>query len=108
MRNRRDRRDRGDAPPKVLCELRVLRGKTSSFSHGYESHSAVAATSAVRRRGKAMRMRKLVLTMLLVSTGTLWAADFLTEGVDNGRTGWVKDEKVFTTANVASMKLLWK
>ena len=55
-----------------------------------------------------MRIRKLVVTMLLVSSGTLWAADFLTEGVDNGRTGWVKDEKVFSTANVASMKLLWK
>ena len=29
---------------------------------------------------------------------------FLTEGVDNGRTGWVKDEKVFTPANVGSIE----
>ena len=56
-----------------------------------------------------MRMPKLLIaTMLLVSSGTLWATDFLTEGVDNGRTGWVKDEKIFTTANVGSMKLLWR
>jgi outer membrane protein assembly factor BamB len=36
------------------------------------------------------------------------ASDFLTEGVDNARTGWVRDEKVFTTANAAQTKLLWK
>ena len=36
------------------------------------------------------------------------ASDFLTEGVDNARTGWVRDEKVFTPANVGSTKLLWK
>ena len=36
------------------------------------------------------------------------ASDFLTEGVDNARTGWVRDEKIFTKANVGSMKLLWK
>ena len=30
------------------------------------------------------------------------------EGVDNGRTGWMKDEKVFNTTNVKDMKLLWK
>ena len=29
------------------------------------------------------------------------------EGVDTERTGWVKDEKVFTLANVGSTKLLW-
>lgn len=53
-------------------------------------------------------MRKLAVAGLLLSGVTLGASDFLTEGVDNGRTGWVKDEKVFTTANVGSMKLLWK
>ena len=53
-------------------------------------------------------MRKLLAILLLVSGGTLGATDFLTEGVDNGRTGWVKDEKIFTTANVGSTKLLWK
>jgi outer membrane protein assembly factor BamB len=45
--------------------------------------------------------------VILSSAVTLGASDFLTEGVDNARTGWVKDEKVFTPANVRSMKLLW-
>jgi hypothetical protein len=36
------------------------------------------------------------------------AADYFTEGVDSGRTGWVKDETVFNTTNVRTMKLLWK
>lgn len=55
-----------------------------------------------------MRLKKLAVAVLLVSGATLGASDFLTEGVDNGRTGWVKDEKIFTTANVGSMRLLWK
>ena len=38
----------------------------------------------------------------------LFASDYLTEGNDPGRTGWMKDEKVFTLANVKDMKLLWK
>jgi hypothetical protein len=36
------------------------------------------------------------------------ASDFLTEGVDSARTGWIRDETVFTTANVGTTKLLWK
>jgi len=36
------------------------------------------------------------------------ASDYLTEGVDAQRSGWLRDEKVFTTANVGDMKLLWK
>ena len=44
-----------------------------------------------------------VLAALLVSAGaTVIASDMLAEGVDNGRTGWVRDEKVFTPANVGS------
>ena len=54
-----------------------------------------------------MRVAK-VIVFLLLSAVTGKATDFLTEGVDNGRTGWVRDEKVFTPANVGSMKLLWK
>ena len=46
--------------------------------------------------------------ILLLSGVAGGASDFLTEGVDNARTGWVRDEKVFTKANVGSMKLLWK
>jgi hypothetical protein len=34
--------------------------------------------------------------VLLLSVPTLWASDFLTEGVDAARTGWVKDEKSST------------
>src|SRR5262245_4718381 len=36
------------------------------------------------------------------------AADYLTEGGDSGRTGWLKDETVFNTTNVRTMTLLWK
>jgi len=52
-------------------------------------------------------MRTLAAIVLCAGT-TLMATDFLTEGVDNGRTGWVKDEKIFTPANVGSSTLLWK
>jgi outer membrane protein assembly factor BamB len=55
-----------------------------------------------------MRIRTLLVATLLLSVPTLRASDFLMEGVDSARTGWVKDEKIVTTANVGSMKLLWK
>src|SRR3954454_342502 len=55
-----------------------------------------------------MRMARVGLVVLLLSSATVGAVDFLTEGFDNARTGWVRDEKVFTPANVGSMKLLWK
>jgi hypothetical protein len=55
-----------------------------------------------------MHIRKLIVAVLAMSGATLFASEYLTEGVDNGRTGWLKDEKVFTTANVPNMKLLWK
>jgi outer membrane protein assembly factor BamB len=55
-----------------------------------------------------MRVARLVVFLLLLSALTGRATDFLTEGVDIGRTGWVRDEKVFTPANAGSMKLLWK
>src|SRR5258705_7521522 len=53
-------------------------------------------------------MRRILLAIVLCAGATLCASDFLAEGVDNGRTGWVRDEKVFTPANVGSMKVLWK
>ena len=54
-------------------------------------------------------MSKRILAAMIVCAGaSVAASDFLTEGVDIGRTGWVKDEKIFTTANVGSTKLLWK
>ena len=45
---------------------------------------------------------------MLATCVPLVASDYLTEGNDPGRTGWMKDEKVFTLANVKDMKLLWK
>ena len=55
-----------------------------------------------------MRTIKLLIAVMLMSGASVWAADYLMEGVDPARTGWMKDEKVFTTANVKDMKLLWK
>ena len=49
-----------------------------------------------------------LLAFVFVCGVSVFAEDYLTEGVDNGRTGWLKNEKVFTTSNVGSMKLLWK
>ena len=53
-------------------------------------------------------MKRIVLSIVMCAGATLGATDFLTGGVDIGRTGWVKDEKIFTTANVGDTKLLWK
>jgi outer membrane protein assembly factor BamB len=54
-----------------------------------------------------MRAQNLLVAALVMSGATAWAADYLMEGVDPARTGWMKDEKVFTTDNVKDMKLLW-
>jgi outer membrane protein assembly factor BamB len=54
-------------------------------------------------------MRKLSLIGIIIFGSVLgWSADYLTDGPDIGRTGWVRDEKIFNTANVKNMKLLWK
>ena len=55
-----------------------------------------------------MRVRDCVAAILVLTSATVWGSDFLTEGVDNARTGWVRDEKVFTVANAKDTKLLWK
>jgi outer membrane protein assembly factor BamB len=55
-----------------------------------------------------MRLASVGIAVLLLSGITRATTDFLTEGVDAARTGWVRDEKVFTPANVGSSKLLWK
>ena len=54
-------------------------------------------------------MRKIALAGI-VAFGCMagWAADYVADGGDAGRTGWVKDEKVFNKTNVKTMKLLWK
>src|SRR6185369_2750493 len=59
-------------------------------------------------KGKTMRVVRIGVVIVLLSTITMGASDFLTEGFDNARTGWVRDEKVFTPANVGNTKLLWK
>ncbi len=54
-------------------------------------------------------MRKLSITAI-ITFGCMagWAVDYIADGGDPGRTGWVKDEKVFNKTNVKTMKLLWK
>src|SRR5215471_10116051 len=49
-----------------------------------------------------------VALVALTAGATTIASDFLTEGADAARTGWVRNEKIFTTANVAQTTLLWK
>ena len=54
-------------------------------------------------------MKRLILTIVVAAAAaSLSATNYLTEGVDHGRTGWLKDEKIFNTTNVRGMKLLWK
>lgn len=55
-----------------------------------------------------MRAARVGTVILVLSGVTIGAADFLTEGADNARTGWVRGEKIFTKANVGGSKLLWK
>jgi outer membrane protein assembly factor BamB len=55
-----------------------------------------------------MTLRHALLAAVICSTATAFASDYITHGVDPGRTGWIKDEKVLTKANVGKMKLLWK
>src|ERR1700750_1924038 len=54
-----------------------------------------------------MRVARVGLVILLAAGVRGIASAFLTEGVDNARTGWVRDETVFTAANVPNTKLLW-
>lgn len=54
-----------------------------------------------------MRIGKLLVVGFLAWSVTLSAADYLTEGVDSARTGWVRDETTLSPSNVGGMKLLW-
>ena len=47
-----------------------------------------------------MRLRRCVALAVLACWVPLMGSDYLTEGNDPGRTGWMKDEKVFTKDNV--------
>lgn len=57
-----------------------------------------------------MHYRKIILTAgaLLFSCSAALAVDYLMEGVDSARTGWLQDDKSFTLTNVPGTKLLWK
>ena len=56
-----------------------------------------------------MSMRRLFVPALMVlPVAMLSATDILLEGVDAARTGWVRNEKFFTPANVSATKLLWR
>lgn len=48
--------------------------------------------------------------LLAVTAGCVMApaADWLTDGYDNKRTNWQRDEKTFSTTSVKDTKLLWK
>src|SRR5258708_51005 len=54
--------------------------------------------------GDFMRIVRVLGALLVSASATVLATDILSEGVDSGRTGWVKDEKIFTAANVGGMK----
>src|SRR5579862_122199 len=53
-------------------------------------------------------MRLMVFWGILLSSTVTWSADYLMEGADSGRTGWLRGDKSFSVDNVRNMKLLWK
>ena len=58
----------------------------------------------------ALKQRLLSVSAAAVALAgvSLYGSDYLTEGVDNARTGWMRNEKIFNTTNVRTMKLLRK
>src|SRR3954469_7224612 len=48
------------------------------------------------------------LLLIVLGSGLLGAADWLTDGGDIQRTGWQKDEHILTPDNVKNLKILWK
>lgn len=55
-----------------------------------------------------MHVRTLLTIAAIFSVTSLPAIDYLTEGGDAARTGWIRNETSFTTGNVGETKLLWK
>ena len=53
-------------------------------------------------------MRLMVFWGVLISCSVAWSADYLMEGGDTWRTGWLHGDKSFSVDNVRNMKLLWK
>jgi len=54
------------------------------------------------------RCAAVAAALVLAVVVRIGAADYLTAGVDAQRTGWMKDEKIFSPQNVSGMTLLWK
>jgi outer membrane protein assembly factor BamB len=57
---------------------------------------------------KKLAIRAALGSALLFGSVFAWSADWLTDGYDTKRTGWQRDEKLFSTSTVKDMKLLWK
>jgi outer membrane protein assembly factor BamB len=58
---------------------------------------------------RKLSFKPLLITAALLSVCTVgWSVDFLTEGVDNARTGFLAGDTSFTVQNVKGMHLLWK
>jgi hypothetical protein len=55
-----------------------------------------------------MRTRFLLTAGILVASALGWAADWATDGYDQQRTGWQRDEKILNKDNVKNLKILWK
>ena len=78
----------------------------SAFGLAQGRLASLAQGRHLPRRARAA-IAGLALVVIAAGRSGL-ASDFMTEGVDAGRTGWVRDETVFTTANVANTRLLWR
>src|SRR6476620_7201547 len=88
----------------VRCRFRQRRTESvrASSDEGQENIGRLHGHDPPRpggEKGRDMRVARVGAVILLLSGVTTGAADFLTEGVDNARTGWVRDEKIFTKAN---------
>src|SRR4051812_42657517 len=60
-------------------------------------------------RGSAMRKVLIAAALsVLLASASLTATDYLTEGGDAARSGWLRKEKGFTPTNVRSTRLVWK
>src|SRR5438874_12735234 len=51
---------------------------------------------------------QVTLLALALTAPMLRSADWLTDGGNQQRTAWQKDEKILSKSNVKDMKLLWK
>jgi hypothetical protein len=68
-----------------------------------------AAAFGAQHWGESQMRRICIIALAVICTGAIsWGSDYLLEGGDPGRTGWVKDEKILNTSNVKDLKLLWK